>query len=72
MRMKTRWMGGLLVAMALALAACAPPDPGGQQSSEPSAPRSEVPAESQAVESLAPSESAGTESEAPSPTPYDY
>jgi hypothetical protein len=72
MRMKNRWIGGLLVAMAVALGACAPPDQGGQQSSEPSVPESEAPAESQAVESQAPSPSAETESEAPSPTPYDY
>jgi hypothetical protein len=34
--MKNRWTGGLLLAVALSTAACAPPDPGGGASAEPS------------------------------------
>lgn len=34
--MKDRWTGGLLVASALSMAACAPPSQGGGASAEPS------------------------------------
>ena len=34
--MKNRWTGGLLLAVALSLAACAPPNQGGGASGEPS------------------------------------
>jgi hypothetical protein len=34
--MKNRWTGGLLLAVALSLAACAPPNQGGDASAEPS------------------------------------
>ncbi len=69
MRMKHRWIGGLLIATALTLGACAPPNQGGQSSDEPSrAAESSEPA----PESAAPA----TESSAPSgsaePTPDDY
>jgi hypothetical protein len=36
MRMKNRWIAGLLVAIALSVAACAPPNQGGGASAEPS------------------------------------
>jgi predicted small secreted protein len=43
MHMKHRWIGGLLLAAALTLAACAPPDQGaGDESAEPDAPSSEA------------------------------
>lgn len=72
MHMKNRWIGGLLLAVAVALGACAPPG-GGQGSSAPSlAPPSEAPAQS-TEESMGAEESmAAEESEAPTPTPYDY
>ena len=50
MRMKHRWIGGLLMAAALTLAACAPTDAGGD---EPTTEANEAP--SQAPESAAPS-----------------
>ncbi len=36
MRMKNRWIAGPLVAIALSMAACAPPNQGGGASAEPS------------------------------------
>lgn len=48
--MKNRWIGGLLVAAVLSLAACAPPTQGGGASGEASgaaAPRSSEPMESE-------------------------
>jgi hypothetical protein len=35
MRMKHRWIGGLLLAAALSLGACAPPDQGADESAAP-------------------------------------
>ena len=65
--MKHRSISGLILAVALALAACAPPDAGGASSAEPSAHE----ASHAAMESEGP-----TESKAPSDTdgddPYDY
>jgi len=66
--MKNRWIGGLVIAMAVALGACAPPNQGGQESGGAS-----QPPESMAPESMAPAESmvpSGTP--APVETPYDY
>lgn len=70
--MKNRWFGGLVLAMALALAACAPPTQGGGSTSPPESvtPASGAP-ESVAPESVAPESVAPSEAEA-SPTPYDY
>jgi len=65
--MKHRSISGLFLAVALTLAACAPPDAGGAVSAEPSAHE----ASHAATESKAP-----TESKSPSDTdgddPYDY
>ncbi len=69
MRMKHRWIGGLVLAIAVALGACAPPGQGGRSSVEP------IPAaplerrSGQAPESTAPSED--TEASQPAPS-YDY
>ncbi|HEY6608321.1 MAG TPA: hypothetical protein VI277_03910 [Candidatus Limnocylindria bacterium] len=64
--MKNRWIGGLVLAMAVALGACAPPGQGGGSSDEPP--------ESTAPESIAPASTAAEPSTAPSqPAPsYDY
>jgi hypothetical protein len=71
MRMKNRWIGGLVLAIAVALGACAPPGQGGGSSDEPSEP---APAESTAAESAAPERTAPEPSaEASQPAPsYDY
>ncbi len=61
MRMKQRWTGGLLLAAALTLAACAPTDAGADEpTAQPSAERTEA--------TDAPS--AAPESAAPTPTDY--
>jgi hypothetical protein len=66
--MKHRWFGGLVLALAVALAACAPPGQGGQESSAPSqVPSSADPESAPPAESAAPSEDTG----APAPS-YDY
>jgi hypothetical protein len=60
MRMKNRWIGGLLLGAVLALAACAPPSQGGGASGEPSevAPASEeAPASAAPMASDEPAES---------------
>jgi hypothetical protein len=73
-RMKHRWIGGLIVAAALALGACAPPNQGGQSSEEPSqAPASSAPATTAEPTDMAePSESEAAETEDAEPTPYEY
>jgi len=53
--MKHRWITGLMLAVALALAACAPPDTGGGSSAEPSSHG----ASHDPTESKAPSETDG-------------
>ena len=54
MRMKHRWIGGLLVVSALTLAACAPTDAGGDEpTASPTTEANEAP--SRAPESAAPS-----------------
>jgi len=71
MRMKNRWIGGLFLALTVALGACAPPGQGGGSSDEASAAPS-VPAASQAPESMGAEPSAET-SDAAAPAPsYDY
>jgi hypothetical protein len=66
--MKNRWIGGLVIAIAVALGACAPPNQGGQESGGASQPPESMGAESmEPAESMAPS---GTP--APVETPYDY
>jgi len=77
--MKNRWTGGLVIVVAVALGACAPPNQGGQESggaSEPPesmAPESMAPDESMAPESMEPAESmAPSGTPAPVETPYDY
>lgn len=65
--MKNRWIGGLALAAALTLGACAPTQLGGDESTEPT----------QAAESSAPAATAEpTESaevsESAEPTPDDY
>ncbi len=69
MRMKNRWIGGLVLAIAVVLGACAPPNQGGGASDEPSVPASAAPAESSGAESAAPEASAEASQPAPS---YDY
>jgi hypothetical protein len=61
--MKHRWIGVLVLGLGVALAACAPPGQGGQESSAPS----QAPSSADPVESAAPSEDTG----APAPS-YDY
>lgn len=69
--MKHRWIVGLVMALAVALAACAPPGQGGQESSAPSeAPSSADAASAPPEESSAPS-AAPSEATAPAPS-YDY
>ena len=70
MRMKNRWIGGLVLALAVALGACAPPGQGGGSSDEASGPPS-LPAGSQAPESTAAEPSAEASDAAPAPS-YDY
>lgn len=67
MRMKHRWIGGIAVAAALALGACAPPQQGAGESGEPSqASGSDPPAAS-----MQPTESPEASGSA-EPTPDDY
>jgi hypothetical protein len=77
--MKNRWIGGLVIAIAVALGACAPPNQGGQESGGASQPpesmgaESMEPAESMGAESMEPAESmAPSGTPAPVETPYDY
>jgi hypothetical protein len=72
MRMKNRWIGGLALATALMLGACAPPNQGAGASSEPAA-------TSSPSTEASPSEDAGsmgtpeaTESTEATPDTYDY
>ena len=62
MRMKHRWIGGLALAVAVTLAACAPPSQGGAQSEGPSAP----------AEGSTPATTEPTGSGSAEPTPDDY
>lgn len=63
MRMKHRWTGGLALATALMLGACAPTQQGADESDAPS----------QAAERSAPATTESTEaSGSAAPTPYDY
>ena len=74
MRMKNRWIGGLALATALLLGACAPPNQGAGESP------SEAVESSPPAESMAPSESpeamesteASEASASAAPTPDDY
>ena len=69
MAMKNRWIGGLALAAALSLGACAPTQQGAEESEEP-APAAETAAPAMTSE---PSESPhAMESESAEPTPDDY
>lgn len=68
--MKNRWIGGLVLAMAVALGACAPPGQGGGSSDEASSPPSTA-AESDAPESVQAEPSTEASDAAPAPS-YDY
>jgi hypothetical protein len=71
--MKNRWIGGLVIVVAVALGACAPPNQGGQESVGASQPPESMAAESMAAESMEPAESmAPSGTPAPVETPYDY
>jgi hypothetical protein len=64
--MKNRWIGGVVLALAVALGACAPPGQGGGSSDEPSsAPSLDAP------ESMGAAPSAEASEAAPAPS-YDY
>ena len=68
MRMKNRWIGGLALAIALTLGACAPTQQGAEESDEP-APAAETSAPaSESAEAMESSEA----SESAEPTPDDY
>ena len=72
MRMKNRWIGGLAVATALTLGACAPVQQGAEESEEP-APAAETSAPAQPSETAEAMESAeASESAAPTPDDYEY
>lgn len=64
MRMKHRWIGGLAIAAALTLGACAPTQQGADESAAPS----------QAAEnsSAAPSQAEASKSAEPAPADYGY
>ena len=72
--MKQRWIGGLVLAMAVAHGACAPPNQGGQSSTGPSsAPESVAPVSTATPEASAEAEESGGASETPGPSSdYDY
>ena len=66
--MKHRWIGGVLVAAMLTLAACAPRQGGADGSASPDATQAATPSPS-----TAPTDTPGaSETEAAEPTPYDY
>lgn len=72
MRMKNRWIGGLALAAALLLGACAPPNQGAAESPS-EAPESVAPATTEPSESAEPMESSeASESAAPTPDDYEY
>ncbi len=75
MGMRNRWIGGLALAAALTLGACAPPEQGAAETSDPSPPAetaapTDGPEASEMVEATPPAESMA--SETPQPTPIDY
>ena len=73
MRMKNRWIGGLALATALLLGACAPPNQGaGESPSEAveSSPPAEIAEPSESAEAMEPTEA--SESAAPTPDDYEY
>jgi hypothetical protein len=74
MRMKNRWIGGLAVATALTLGACAPTQQGADESDEPApAAESVAPAAATAEPSESAEEMESSEaSESAEPTPVDY
>lgn len=75
MRMKNRWIGGLALATALMLGACAPPNQGAGESSEPAAssPPATMAEPSEADTMSTPEASESTEaSESAEATPYTY
>ena len=68
--MKNRWTGGLLLAVALSMAACAPPNQGGGASAEPSdaaAPQATPGTSAEPMDSAAPKAS-----DEPGRGGYDY
>jgi hypothetical protein len=69
--MKKRTIGGLVLALAVALGACAPPGQGGGSSDEPSSAPSLDAAESMGAESMGAEPSAEASEAAPAPS-YDY
>ena len=73
--MKQRWIGGVLMAATLTLAACAPSQGAGDSSpeSQPAAPESARPSPSpEATESAAAGEASPTESAEATPDDYEY
>jgi hypothetical protein len=78
MRMKNRWIGALALATALMLGACAPPNQGAGESSEPAATSSPSigASPSEEAESMETPEASESEdaSDSPEATPdtYDY
>ena len=72
MRMKNRWIGALALATALTLGACAPPNQGAGESSEPAAtssPSTEASPSEDAESMETPEATEGTEA---TPDTYDY
>ena len=73
MRMKNRWIGGIALATALLLGACAPPNQGaGESPSEAveSSPPAEIAEPSESAEAMESTEA--SESAAPTPDDYEY
>jgi hypothetical protein len=71
MRMKHRWIGGLALATALTLGACAPTQQGAEESEAPAVENVAPTEAAQPSESAEPSESADASEDA-EPTPDDY
>ena len=73
MRMKNRWIGGVALATALMLGACAPPNQGaGESPSEPAATSSPSAEASPSEDAGAMESTEATESTQATPDTYDY